>query len=49
MKNKIEITKQYYYILKAYIQAQLLLETLDDVENESKMDIKFITTKYKNN
>ena len=48
METNIEIKQSDYYILKAYIQAQHLLETLDDVENESKMNIKFITKKYKN-
>lgn len=48
MERKINIKLSDFYILKAYVQAQHLLETLDDVENESKMDIKFITKKYKN-
>lgn len=47
MKEKLKIKKENYHILKAYIQAQLLLETLDDVEDESKMGIKNSTKKYK--
>lgn len=47
METSIKIKLQDYYILKAYIQAQHLLETLDDVENETKMNIKYITKKYK--
>jgi hypothetical protein len=47
MKEKLKIKKENYHILKAYIQAQLLLETLDDVEDESKMGIKKSTKKYK--
>lgn len=43
----MKIKENDYNILKAYIQAQLLLETLDDVEDESKMNIKHITKKYK--
>lgn len=46
--TKLKIKKQDFIILKAYIQAQLLLETLDDVEEESRMEIKKSTKKYKN-
>jgi len=45
--EKLKIKSSDYNILKAYIQAQLLLETLDDVEEESKMNIKHATKKYK--
>jgi hypothetical protein len=45
--SKLKIKKQDYLILKAYLQTQVLLDTLDDVENESKMDIKHSTKKYK--
>lgn len=44
----MKINRENYLILKAYIQAQLLLETLDEVENESRMNIKQSTKKYKN-
>ena len=47
MKEKLKIKKKDFYVLKAYIQVQLLLETLDDVENENKMGIKYSTIKYK--
>ncbi len=47
MKEKLKIKKKDFYVLKAYIQVQLLLETLDDVENENKMGIKHSTIKYK--
>jgi hypothetical protein len=45
--EKLNIKQGDYNILKAYIQAQLLLETLDTVEDESKMNIKHSTKKYK--
>ena len=47
MKERLKIKKENYQILKAYIQAQILLETLDDVEEESKMGLKHSTIKYK--
>ncbi len=48
MEEKLRIKKKDFYVLKAYVQAQLLLETLDDVEEENKMDIKRATKMYKN-
>lgn len=45
--NKLDIKLQDFYILKGYLQAQLLLETLDDIEDESKMNIKHSTKRYK--
>ncbi len=47
MKDKLKIKSSDLLILKAYMQAQLLLNTLDDVEEESKMGIKHSTKIYK--
>jgi transcriptional regulator of heat shock response len=47
MNEPLKIKKSDLTILKAYLQAQLLLETLDDVEDESRMSIKHSTKKYK--
>jgi len=47
MNTKLKIKLSDFLILKAYMQAQLLLETLDDIENESKMGIKHSTKIYK--
>jgi hypothetical protein len=46
--TKLKIRKEDFYILKAYFQAQILLETLDEVENEiEKIGIKEETIKYR--
>jgi transcriptional regulator of heat shock response len=47
MNEPLKIKKSDLTILKAYLQSQLLLETLDDVEDESRMSIKHSTKKYK--
>lgn len=50
IKNKIEKLKITYsdlLILKAYMQSQMLLETLDDVQDESRLNIKHSTINYK--
>ena len=49
MKNtKLNISLQNFNILKAYLQAQILLDTLDDIEDESRLNIKLSTKRYKN-
>lgn len=43
----LNISQENFNILKAYLQALILLDTLDDIEDESRLNIKQSTKRYK--
>jgi hypothetical protein len=45
---KLKIKEEDFNVVKAYFQLQILLETLDEVYDESKMNLKGATKNYLN-